>query len=176
MIRPCRSGVLLPALIALAGAVEIIVVGYQPRWPGVGAFLLAAGVVSRARVAPLMVPPLTAAVFALTPLLGGDVFQAAAWVPLIAFGCFSAGLYPSRARWAAGFACVLLAVAISVAGLAWLTDFEPSLLFGLILGVGGWALGFGLRGTGPEPARRSAGGARADRVSPRRRQGGAAGA
>lgn len=145
MIRPCRFDVLLPALIALAGAVEIIVVGYQPRWPGVGAFLLAAGVVSRARVAPLMVPPLTAAIFALTPLLGGDVFQAAAWVPLIAFGCFSAGLYPSRARWAAGFACVLLAVAISVAGLAWLTDFEPSLLFGLILGVGGWALGFGLR-------------------------------
>ena len=145
MIRPRRLDVLLPALIALAGVVEIIVVGYQPRWPGVGAFLLAAGGVSRARVAPLMVPPLTAAVFALTPLLGGDVFQAAAWVPLIAFGCFSAGLYPSRARWAAGFACVLLAVAISVAGLAWLTDFEPSLLFGLILGVGGWALGFGLR-------------------------------
>ena len=145
IIRPVRFDLLLPALIALAGAVEIIVVGYQPRWPDVGAFLLAAGVVSRAPAAPLMVPPLTAAIFALTPLLGGDVFQAAAWVPLIAFGCFSAGLYPSPARWAAGFACVLLAVAISVAGLAWLTDFEPSLLFGLILGVGGWALGFGLR-------------------------------
>jgi hypothetical protein len=64
---------------------------------------------------------------------------------LIAFACFSAGLYPSPVRWAAGLACVLLAVAISVAGLAWLTDFEPSLLFGLIIGVGGWALGFGLR-------------------------------
>jgi hypothetical protein len=71
MTRPRRFDVLLPALIALAGAVEIIVVGYQPRWPSVGAFLLAAGVVSRARVAPLMVPPLTAAIFALTPLLGG---------------------------------------------------------------------------------------------------------
>jgi len=145
MIRPRRLDVLLPALIALAGVVEIIVVGYQPRWPDVGAFVLAAGVVSRARVAPLVVPPLMAAIFALTPLLGGDVFQAAAWVPLLALGCFSAGLYPSPARWAAGLACVLLAVAISVAGLAWLTDFEPGLPFGLIIGVGGWALGFRLR-------------------------------
>ena len=145
IIRPRRLDLLLPALIALAGAVEILVAGYQPRWPGVGAFLLAAGVVSRARAAPLIVPPLTAVIFALTPLLGGEVFQAAAWVPLIAFGCFSAGLYPSPARWAAGVACVLLAVAISVAGLAWLTDYEPGLLFGLIIGVGGWALGFGLR-------------------------------
>ena len=145
IIRPVRLDLLLPALIALAGAVEIIVAGDQPRWPGVGAFLLAAGVVSRARAAPLVVPPLMAVIFALTPLLGGEVFQAAAWVPLIAFGCFSAGLYLSPARWGAGLACVLLAVAISVAGLAWLTDFEPSVLFGLILGVGGWALGFGLR-------------------------------
>jgi hypothetical protein len=145
IIRPVRFDLLLPALIALAGVVEIIVVGYQPRWPDIGAFLLAAGVVSRGRVAPLVVPPLMAATFALTPLLGGDVFQAASWVLLLAFGCFSAGLYPAPARWTAGLACVLLAVAISVAGLAWLTDFEPGLPFGLIIGVGGWALGFGLR-------------------------------
>lgn len=145
VIRPVRLDVLLPALIALAGAVEVIVAGDQPRWPGVAAFALAAGVVSRARAAPLVVPPLMAVIFALTPLLGGEAFQAAAWVPLIAFGCFSAGLYPSPARWGAGLACVLLAVGISVAGLAWLTDFELGLLFGLIIGVGGWALGVGLR-------------------------------
>jgi signal transduction histidine kinase len=161
IIRPGRLDVLLPVLIALAGVVEIIVVGYQPRWPSVGAFLLAAGVASRARVASLVVPPLTAAIFALTPLLGGDVFQAAAWVPLLAFGCFSAGLYPSPARWAAGLACVLLAVGISVAGLAWLTDFEPGLPFGLILGVGGWALGFRLRAA-LEQSRRA--GAQAERA------------
>jgi len=145
IVRPVRFDLLLPALIALAGAVERIVVGYQLRWPDVGAFVLAAGVVSRARATPLMVPPLTAAIFALTPLLGGDVFQAAAWVPLLAFACFSAGLYPSPARWPAGLACVLLAVAICCAGLAWLTDFGPGLPFGLIIGVGGWALGFRLR-------------------------------
>lgn len=145
IVRPVRLDLFLPVLIALAGTVEIIVVGYQPRWPDVGVYVLAAGVVSRTRVAPLVVPPLTAAIFALTPLLGLDVWQAASCVLFLAFGCFSAGLYPSPARWAAGIACILLAVAISVAGFAWLTDFKPNLLFGLIIGVGAWALGFGLR-------------------------------
>ena len=109
--------------------------GYQPRWLGLGTFLVAAGVLSFARVAPVAVPPVVAAIFAATPLLGFDVSQPASWVPLIAFACFGTGLYAPRSWWPAGLACVLLALLVSGAGLAWFTEFEPSLLFGLILSL-----------------------------------------
>ena len=119
----------------MVGAVEIVVAGYQPRWLGLGTFLVAAGVLSFARVAPVAVPPVVAAIFAATPLLGFDVSQPASWVPLIAFACFGTGLYAPRSWWPAGLACVLLALLVSGAGLAWFTEFEPSLLFGLILSL-----------------------------------------
>ena len=47
---------------------------------------------------------------------------------------------------AVGLACVLLALLVSTAGLAWFTDFEPGWLFGLIVSVGSWGTGLGLRG------------------------------
>src|SRR4029453_15286428 len=37
------------------------------------------------------------------------------------------------------------ALAVTLAGLTWLTDFEPSFLFGAIASVGPWALGLALR-------------------------------
>jgi signal transduction histidine kinase len=136
---------LLPALIAVCGAVEILGAGYQPWWLTVGVFLLAAGVLSMARVAPLVVPPVVAAIYATTPLLGVDVSQPASWVALLAAACFSTGLHTRRKRQLAGLASVLLALAITHGGIAWLTTFTPSVLFGLIMGVGSWALGLSLR-------------------------------
>ena len=145
-LRPRRLDLLVPALIALVGAVEIVAAGYQPRWLGLGTFLLAAGVVSFTRLAPLAVPPVVAGIFAATPLLGFDVAQLATWVPLVALACFGAGLRAPRSRWPVGLACVLLALLVSTAGLAWFTDFEPGWLFGVILSVGSWGTGLGLRG------------------------------
>jgi signal transduction histidine kinase len=145
-LRPGRLDLLLPALIALVGAVEIVAAGYQPRWLGLGTFLLAASVVSVARLLPLAVPPVVAGIFAVTPLLGFDVAQPASWVLLLALACFGAGLWAPRSRWPVGLACVLLALLVSTAGLAWFTDFEPGWLFGLIVSVGSWGTGLGLRG------------------------------
>jgi signal transduction histidine kinase len=144
--RPRRLDLLLPALIALVGAVEIVASGYQPRWLALGSFLLAASVVSLSRLLPLAVPLLVAGIYAVTPLLGFDVSQPASWVLLLALACFGTGLYAPWSRWPVGLACVLLALLVSAAGLAWFTDFEPSWLFGLIVTLGSWGTGLGLRG------------------------------
>jgi hypothetical protein len=135
---------LLPALIGLVGVAEIVA-GYEPRWLTVGTYLLAAGVLALARMVPLAVPLLVTGIYATTPLLGFDVSRPAFWVVLIAFACFVTGLHASRSRRLAGLAAVLVALLITLAGLSWLTDFEPSMLFGLIVGVGSWAFGLGLR-------------------------------
>ena len=135
---------LLPALIGVVGAVEIAVAGYDPVWLALGTYLLAAVVLGAGRLAPLAVPLLVAAIYATTSLLGFDVSKPASWVPLIALACFSTGLHTPRSRRLSGLASVLGALAIVFAGLKWLTDFEPSLLFGLIMSVGAWALGLAL--------------------------------
>jgi signal transduction histidine kinase len=140
-----RSDRLLPALIGAVGAVEITAAGYDPVWLTLATFLLAAAVLGAARLAPLAVPPLATAIYATAALLGADVAEPASWVPLIAFACFSTGLHASRAQRLAGLASVLAALAILYAGLEWLTEFEPSLLFGLIMTAGAWALGLALR-------------------------------
>ncbi|MGH3129999.1 MAG: histidine kinase [Gaiellaceae bacterium] len=143
MSRLRRSDLLLPALLGLVGGVEIAVAGYDPIALALGSYLLAAVVLSAARFVPLAVPLLVTAIYATTPLLG--VSEGASWVPLIAFACLSTGLHTPRSQWLAGLASVLGALAILLAGLKWLTDFEPSLLFGLIMTVGAWALGLALR-------------------------------
>jgi signal transduction histidine kinase len=139
-----RFDLLLPSLIALVGAVEVVVAGYQPWCLACGLFLLGAGVLSLARIMPLVVPVVVAVIYASTPLFGFDMSQPVSWVPLIAIACFSAGLHRMRRLRLAGLASVLVALAILMAGMHWLTDFEPNLLFGLIMSAGSWALGLGL--------------------------------
>jgi signal transduction histidine kinase len=141
-----RSDLLLPALIGLVGAVEIVAAGYKPVWLTLATYLLAAAVLGASRFAPLAVPLVITAIYATAPLLGVDTAEPASWVPLISFACLSAGLSAPRSRRVAGLASVLGALAILLAGLKWLADFEPSILFGLIMTVGAWALGVALRG------------------------------
>lgn len=143
--RMRRSDLALPALIGVVGAVEITTAGYDPLWIAVPTYALAAAVLAIGRFAPLAVPLLVTAIYALTPLLGFDVSKPASWLPLIAAACFSTGLHAPRSRRLAGLASVLGALAITYSGLKWLTDFEPSLLFGLVMSVGAWALGLVLR-------------------------------
>jgi signal transduction histidine kinase len=140
-----RSDLLLPALIGVVGAVEIAAAGYDPVSLALGTYLLAALVLCAGRFAPLVVPLLVTGIYAATPLLGFDVSKPASWVPLIALACFSTGLHAPRSRRLAGLASVLAALAMMFAALKWLTDFEPSILFGLIMSVGAWALGLALR-------------------------------
>jgi hypothetical protein len=108
---------LLPALIAVVGALEILAAGYQPGWLGLATFLLAAALLAFARPAPLAVPPVVAGIFAVTPLLGFNVAHPSSWVPLLSLAGFGAGLHAPRSRWPAGLACVLLALLVSTAGL-----------------------------------------------------------
>ena len=143
-LRIRRSDVLLPGVLALFAAVEITAEGHGPLPLTIGTYWLAAGVVVARRRAPLAVPLLVAAIYALGALLGAEVAEPTAWVLLLPFVCFSAGQHALRARRLAGLASVLGTLAITYAALEWLTDFDPSLLFGLIFSVGSWALGAAL--------------------------------
>lgn len=145
MSRLRRSDLLVPVLIGVVGAAEIVAAGYDPVWLTLAIYLLAAGALCAGRFAPLVVPPLVTGIYATAPLLGADVAEAASWIPLIAFACFSTGLRAPRSRRLAGLASVLVALAVLLAGLKWLADFDPSLAFGLIMTVGTWVLGLALR-------------------------------
>ena len=120
--------------------------GYDRLWVGLGMYWLAAGALCARRGAPLAVPLAVGAIYALTPVLGFDVSVSASWLLILAVACLSCGLYAPRSRRYAGLACVVGCLAITMAGLAWFTDFDPNVLFGLIVSVGPWALGVALRG------------------------------
>ena len=148
-----RFDVIVPGLLGIVGAVEIVGAGYRPVWVTLGTYWLAAAVLCGRRAAPLVMAPAVAAIYALTPLLGADVSEPASWLLLLPFACLSTGLHVPRPQWVAGLTCVLVALAITLAGLVWLTDFDPNLVFGLSFSVGPWALGVALR-AGLERSRR----------------------
>jgi signal transduction histidine kinase len=131
--------------VGLFGAIEIAIAGYDPVWVGVGTLVLASAAMACRRQVPLALPLVVAVIYALTPLLGFDVSEPASWIVVLALADFGAGLYVPRGRWPLGLASVLAALAITYATLDRLTDFEPSLLFGAIVGLGSWALGLALR-------------------------------
>lgn len=143
--RPGRLELLLFAVFAAGGSAEIAALGFEAAPVGIATYVLAAAALLLTRTAPLALPPLTVAVYALAPLAGFDVSQPAAWLPLLSFACFAAGAGPRPARWPAGLASVLVCLAAAFAVLRFLTDFEPYLPFGLILTLGPWALGLALR-------------------------------
>ncbi len=154
--RVRRVDLLLPAALAVVGAIEIAAAGYTPVAPALTTYLLAAGALSLARTMPLAPPLLVTSIYALTPLSGFDVSEPASWLLLIGFACFGTGLHAARSRRLFGLASVVGALAITFAGLTWLTDFEPDLPFGLIVTVGPWALGVALRRTLDEEERAGA--------------------
>jgi hypothetical protein len=57
-----RSDLLLPALIGVVGAVEIVAAGYEPVWLTLATYLLAAAILGAGRLAPLVVPPLVTSI------------------------------------------------------------------------------------------------------------------
>lgn len=142
---PWRSDLVLPAVVGLVGMIEIAAARYEPVGLALATYVLAALVLTAGRAAPLAVPLLVVGVYAVTPPLGFDVSEPASWVVLIASACFVAGLYAPGRRLGTGLASVLAALAGVYATLEWLTDFEPSVLFGLVVTVGAWALGRALR-------------------------------
>ena len=143
--RVLRSDALVPGVLGIVGAVELVGGAYDLLWVGLAMYWLAAGALCARRGAPLAVPLAVGAIYALTPVLGFDVSVSASWLLILAVACLSCGLYAPRSRRYAGLACVVGCLAISMAGLAWFTDFDPNVLFGLILSVGPWALGVALR-------------------------------
>jgi signal transduction histidine kinase len=141
--RALRSDVLVPGLLGIVGTVEMVGGAYEPLLLGLGTYWLAAGALCARRGAPLAVPLAVGTIYALTPALGFDLSVSASWLLILAFACLSTGLYAPRRY--AGLACVVSCLAVTMAGLAWFTDLDPNLLFGLILSVAPWALGIALR-------------------------------
>jgi signal transduction histidine kinase len=143
--RVLRSDALVPVALGVVGAVEMVAGAYDRLGVGLGTYWLAVGALGARRRAPLAVPLAVGTIYALTPVLGFDASVLASWLLILAVACLGCGLYAPRARRYAGLACVVGCLAISMAGLAWFTDLDPNVLFGLILSVGPWALGVALR-------------------------------
>ena len=142
-----RSDLLLPGLFGLLGTVEIAVQGYRPLGVALGTYWLAALVLCARRLLPLAMPLLVAAIYALTPVLGFDVSEPAAWILLPPLAFFSAGSMVPRSRAPLGLASVVCALVVVFATLDWLTSFEPDLVFGLVWVIGRWMVGVAVRET-----------------------------
>jgi len=142
-----RSDLVLPGLFGALGTVEIAAQGYRPLAVALGTYWLAAFVLCARRAAPLAMPLLVAAIYALTPVLGFDVSEPAAWVLLPALAFFAAGSMVPRSRAPLGLASVVCALLVVFATLDWLTTFDPDLVFGLVWVVGPWMVGVAVRET-----------------------------
>jgi signal transduction histidine kinase len=140
-----RTDLVLPCLFGAVGTAEILVQGYRPLGTAIGTFWLGSLVLCARRRFPLLMPPLVFGVYALTPLIGFDVSQPASWLLLVMLACLAAGLHVPRAQARLGLASVAGACALGVAALAAFTDFNPDILFGLVITIGPWALGVGMR-------------------------------
>jgi signal transduction histidine kinase len=140
-----RRDARLPGLLALVGTAEAISSGGDRLWMGIASYWLAAAILCARRSAPLAMPVAVAAVYALTAAAGYDVSELASWLLVIPFACLSAGVYAPREQRLAGVASTLAALALTMAGLAWFTAFDPDLPFGLIVSLGPWGLGVALR-------------------------------
>jgi len=142
-----RSDLLLPCLFGVLGTVEIVVQGYRPLAVALGTYWLTVLVLCARRLAPLAMPLLVAGIYALTPVLGFDVSEPAAWILLPPVAFFSAGSMVPRARAALGLASVVCALLLIFATLDWLTTFDPDLVFGLVWVIGPWIIGVAVRET-----------------------------
>ncbi len=140
-----RTDLLLPALFGVAGTVELAVKGYAPVGVGLATYWLAMLVLCARRAIPLAAPLLVGGIYALTPLLGFDVSEPASWIPPLALACFAAGVHIPRSRVLLGLASVAGMLLIVFLTLDWLTEFDPDILFGLLLTLGPWVLGVALR-------------------------------
>jgi signal transduction histidine kinase len=140
-----RRHLVLPGLIAVIGALEITVSGVRPRWLTLVMFAAACAVLRLSVRAPLAVAPAVGALYAGAGAVGADIVNPAAWIVVLAFACFDAGLRCGPSRVLPCLVSVCVAVAVSYAGLAWFTTFTPNLAFGLVFGLGSWALGTALR-------------------------------
>ena len=140
-----RSDVLLPLLLGAVGTVEMVVQAYRPLPVALGTFWLAALLLVVRRTYPLAMPVAVFGVYAVTPLVGFDVSEPAAWVLVMVVASMAAGLHVPRVRALLGLASVAAACAIGIATLAFLTEFTPDVMFGALVTVGPWLLGVGLR-------------------------------
>jgi len=142
-----RSDLVLPGLFGVLGTIEIVVQGYRPLAVALGTFWLAALVLCARRLAPLAMPLLVAAIYALTPALGFDVSEPSAWILLPPLAFFSAGSMVPRSRAPLGLASVVCALLVVFATLDWLTTFDPDIVFGLVWVTGPWIIGVAVRET-----------------------------
>lgn len=140
-LRIRRTDVLLPLLFGVLGTVEIVTRGYQPRTVALATYWVAAALLCLRRVMPLAMPVLVAAVYGITPVLGYDVSEPAAWVLLLPLACLAAGLYVPRRLALAGLGSVTAALAGVLVALEMLTPFDPDAFFGVLWALGPWAVG-----------------------------------
>ena len=142
-----RTDVALPAVVAVAGTAEIVVLDVGPLWASLATFWLGALVLAAARVVPLAVAPLAAASQLTAAGLGVPVDEPASWVVVLALACLAAGLHAPAARGTLSLLSVVAALGLVMVALGWLTDFDPDVVFGLLASVGPWSIGRSLNVT-----------------------------
>lgn len=136
-----RTDVLLPLLFGVLATVEIVTRDYQPRTVALATYWVAVALLCLRRVMPLAMPVLVAAVYGITPVIGFDVSEPAAWVLPLALACLAAGLYVPRRLALAGLASVTAALAVVLVALEMLTPFDPDAFFGVLWAFGPWVVG-----------------------------------
>jgi signal transduction histidine kinase len=142
-----RGDVVVPALFAVVGTVEMIVEGYGTLGIGLATYWLAALALCARRAFALAMPLVVAGIYALTPVLGFDVSEPSSWILLPALAFFAAGSHVPRSRAVWGLASVAGALVVIFATLDWLTTFDPDVIFGVVWGIGPWMVGVAVRET-----------------------------
>jgi signal transduction histidine kinase len=133
-----------PALIAVAGTIEIVGAG-NAHWPlGVVFLVLTCGAVALVRRFPVGAPLAVGVLYLVPALLGFDIAESGAWVFPLPLAAFGAGRYASPERRSRSLASVLLMMLLAIVTLEWLTSFDPNVVFGLAGSVGPWLFGVGI--------------------------------
>ena len=135
----------LPGVIALIGVAEMIAHHYTPIVVAIGTLLVGCAATVVRRTHPILGAAGVLAPFAAAPVLGFDVSQPASWILLMVLASFAVGRYLPRTALPAGLVVVVGLLLGAMGTMSFLTEFSPSLVFGVGATIGPWVLGLTVR-------------------------------
>ena len=135
----------LPGVIALMGALEMIVQNSTPIVVAIGTLFLGCAATVIRRSHSILSALGVLASFAAAPVLGFDVSKPASWILLMVLVSFAVGRYLPRTALPVGL-MVVVGLFLGVMGtLGFLTEFSPDIVFGVAAIIGPWVLGLTVR-------------------------------
>ena len=135
----------LPMVIALVGAVEMIAQQYEPIVVAIGTFLAGCAATVLRRGHPILSAGGVLAAYAVAPALDFDVSEPASWILVLVLASFGVGRYLPRAAMLVGLLVVVGLLLGAMGTLALLTEFSPDVIFGVAATIGPWVLGLTVR-------------------------------